>query len=305
MSRQFRETLFRGYGQTFDVDRVLFESETDHQHLIIFENSAFGTVMALDGIIQTTERDEFIYHEMMVHVPILAHDNPRRVLIIGGGDGGSLRETLKHSVVEEVTQVEIDASVIDMCKTFLPGHSAGAYDNPRAKIIIGDGFAYVRECEEKYDIIVCDSTDPVGPGEVLYSEAFYAGCRRTLNDDGIFVGHAGVAWFQTAEALVVHERLRRSFDSVNFFAAAIPTYIGGIMIFPFASNRSDAAGAALDTISARFRAAGISTRYYTPRVHVGAFGIPQYFSDALEKGTPPPGPQWDPEHHEALRRGEG
>lgn len=303
MTRQFRETLFQGYGQTFDVDRVLFESDTGHQHLIIFENSAFGRVMALDGIVQTTERDEFIYHEMIVHVPLIAHGNPRRVLIIGGGDGGSLRETLKHASVEQVTQVEIDASVIDMCKTYLPGHSAGAFDDPRANIVIGDGFAYVKECPEKYDIVICDSTDPVGPGEVLYSESFYAGCRWILNDDGIFVGHSGVAWFQTAEALTVHDRLRQFFESVRFFAAAVPTYIGGVMVFPFASDRIDAADVGLDTVSERFRAAAMSTRYYDPRVHVGAFGLPKYFSDALEKGVPPPGPQWDAQHHEALRRG--
>lgn len=303
MARQFRETLFHGYGQTFDMDRVLFESETGHQHLIIFENSAFGTVMALDGIIQTTERDEFIYHEMMVHVPLIAHGNPRRVLIIGGGDGGSLRETLKHASVERVTQVEIDASVIDMCKAYLPGHSAGAFDDPRANVIIGDGFAHVKACAGKYDIIICDSTDPVGPGEVLYSEPFYAACRRALNDDGIFVGHSGVSWFQTAEAMVVHERLGKSFPSVRFFAAAVPTYIGGVMVFPFASERADAADAGLDTVSERYKAAGIATRYYSPRVHVGAFGLPKYFSDAIEKGIPPPGPQWDAQHHEALRRG--
>ena len=305
MTRQYRETLFHGYGQTFDVDRVLFESETDHQHLIIFENRAFGTVMALDGIIQTTERDEFIYHEMMVHVPVMAHANPRRILIIGGGDGGSLRETLKHRSVEQVTQVEIDASVIDMCKSYLPAHSAGAFDDPRANIIIGDGLTYVEECAEKYDVVICDSTDPVGPGEVLYSEAFYAGCRSCLNDDGIFVGHSGVAWFQTAEAMAVCERLGKYFRSVRFFGAAVPTYVGGIMVFPFASDRVDVADLGIDAISERYKAAGMSTRYYDPRVHIGAFCLPKYFSDALKKGTPPPGPQWDAQRHEALRRGGG
>lgn len=303
MTRHFRETLFQGYGQTFDIDRILFESETEHQHLIIFENRAFGTVMALDGIIQTTERDEFIYHEMMVHVPLMAHGSPRRVLIIGGGDGGSLRETLKHGSIERVTQVEIDASVIDMCKTYLPGHSAGAFDDPRADIVIGDGLAYVRECSEKYDVVICDSTDPVGPGEVLYSEPFYAGCKRCLADGGIFVGHSGVAWFQTAEALVVRERLGGAFRSVRFYGAAVPTYIGGIMVFPFASDRPEIADTGIEAISRRYEAAGISTRYYNARVHLGAFCLPKYFSDALDDGTPPPGPQWDARHHETLRRG--
>ena len=302
MTRRYLETLFNGYGQWFDVDRVLYESDTGHQHLIIFENQAFGRVMALDGIIQTTERDEFIYHEMLVHVPVIAHGNARRVLIVGGGDGGSLREALKHRDIEIVTQVEIDASVIDMCKTYLPGHSRGAFDNPRANIVIADGFEYVRDCEEKYDVVVCDSTDPVGPGEVLFSEPFYAACRRCLGDGGIFVGQAGVAWFQTAEAVEVNERLRRAFESVSFFGAPVPTYVGGIMIFPFASD--DPGLAQLDTaaIANRFETSGINTRYYNSLVHAGAFARPQYLKDALEKGTPPPGPQWNAETHEKLRR---
>ncbi len=300
MSRQFLETLFDGYGQHFDVDEVLFESDTEHQHLIIFNNRAFGTVMALDGIVQTTERDEFIYHEMMIHVPILAHGAASRVLIIGGGDGGSLRESLKHPQVESVTQVEIDASVIDMCKTYLPGHSSGAFDHPKAKVVIDDGFRFVKECEESFDLIVCDSTDPVGPGEVLYSEEFYAACRRCLGKSGVMVGHSGVGWFQTAEALQVHERLRQSFASVDFYCAAVPTYIGGVMMFYFASDDAKLARQSLEVISKRFASAAIGTRYYNPTVHTGAFGVPQYFRDALEKGAPPPGPQWNAAVHEKL-----
>ena len=271
MSRRFNETLFDGYGQHFDVDRVLFESDTEHQHLIIFENRAFGRVMALDGIIQTTERDEFIYHEMMIHVPVLAHGAARRVLIIGGGDGGSLREALKHPQLESVTQVEIDGAVIDMCKTYLPGHSRGAFDHPKATIVIDNVMRYVNECGETFDVIVCDSTDPVGPGEVLYSEAFYAACRRCLGERGVMVGHTGVGWFQTAEAVQVNERLCRSFAAVDFYCAAVP----------YSDSR-------------------IPTRFYNPALHAGAFGVPQYFRDALEKGEPPPGPQWSAKVHEKL-----
>ncbi len=292
--------LFDGYGQHFDVDRVLFESDTEHQHLIIFENRAFGRVMALDGIIQTTERDEFIYHEMMIHVPVLAHGAARRVLIIGGGDGGSLREALKHPQLESVTQVEIDGAVIDMCKTYLPNHSSGAFDNPRANIVIDDGFRYVKECGETFDVIVCDSTDPVGPGEVLYSEAFYAACRRCLGGRGVMAGHTGVGWFQTAEAIQVNERLRRSFAAVDFYCAAVPTYVGGAMMFYFASNDAALAKQPTEIISRRYSDSRIPTRFYNPALHAGAFGVPQYFRDALEKGEPPPGPQWNAKVHEKL-----
>ncbi len=300
MSRQFLETLFDGYGQHFEVERVLFESDTEHQHLIIFENRAFGRVMALDGIVQTTERDEFIYHEMMIHVPVIAHGNARRVLIVGGGDGGSLREALKHPEVESVTQVEIDGSVIDMCKTYLPGHSSGAFDNPKANVVIDDGYRFVKESQETFDVIVCDSTDPVGPGEVLYSEDFYAACRRCLGERGIMVGHSGVGWFQTDEAVQINERLRRVFAAVDFYCAAVPTYVGGAMMFYFASDDASLAKQPIEIITKRFSAQKISTRFYNPELHAGAFGVPQYFRDALEKGAPPPGPQWNAEMHERL-----
>ncbi|HBN16215.1 MAG TPA: polyamine aminopropyltransferase, partial [Pseudohongiella sp.] len=138
--QRWTETLYASYGQSFRVDEILFEHKTEHQHLVIFENAQFGRVMALDGVVQTTERDEFIYHEMLTHVPLVAHGNAKRVLIIGGGDGGILREVCRHKSVEHITQVEIDQAVIDMARQYLPSHSDGAYDDPRANIVIGDGF---------------------------------------------------------------------------------------------------------------------------------------------------------------------
>ena len=151
MMKLYAETLYDAYGQQFSIDKVYFENKTSHQHLVIFENARFGRVMALDGVIQTTEADEFIYHEMMTHVPLLAHGQARRVLIIGGGDGGILREVCKHSAVEHITQVEIDQQVVDMCREFLPRHSAGAYDDPRVSIVIDDGARFVRENTDQFD----------------------------------------------------------------------------------------------------------------------------------------------------------
>ena len=149
----YNETLYDAYGQRFSVDQMLFEHHTEHQHLVIFKNAKFGRIMALDGIIQTTEADEFIYHEMLAHVPIFAHGDARRVLIIGGGDGGMLREVCKHSTIEHITQVEIDQQVIDMCKTYLPKHSAGAYDDPRVNIVINDGLRFVRETDVARELL--------------------------------------------------------------------------------------------------------------------------------------------------------
>lgn len=171
----YLEKLYKTYGQSFEIGEVLFEQQTDSWHLIIFRNEEFGTVMALDGIIQTTERDEFIYHEMLTHTPLFAHGAAKRVLIIGGGDGGILREVLKHPEVEHVTQVEIDQSVIDMCKTYLPNHSNGAFDDPRANIVIADGIEYVCETQDKFDVIISDCTDPVGRARFSLVVAFMKG----------------------------------------------------------------------------------------------------------------------------------
>src|SRR5690606_21174531 len=165
----FSETLYQGYAQQFDVREVLFENRTEHQHLVIFENDTYGRVMALDGAIQTTSRDEFVYHEMLAHVPLFAHPVPRDVLIIGGGDGGLLREVLKHEGVERVVQVEIDRAVIDLCVKYFPEHSQGAFANPRAEIVIGDGIDYVCQTDRRFDVVLSDCPDPIGPGEVLFT----------------------------------------------------------------------------------------------------------------------------------------
>ena len=178
MERWVEETLHRGFRVRLSADRVLFDSETEHQRLIIFENSDFGRVMMLDSIVQLTTKDEFVYHEMMSHVPLFAHGRAKKALIVGGGDGGVLREALRHPELEQVTLCEIDRGVIDLCRQYFPEISAGAYDNPRSRIVIADGTKFVADTEERFDVIMVDSTDPIGPGAVLFTREFYADCRR-------------------------------------------------------------------------------------------------------------------------------
>lgn len=279
--KTYSETLYDSYGQEFAVDKVYFENKTGHQHLVIFENAKFGRVMALDGIIQTTQADEFIYHEMLTHVPLMAHGSVKRVLIIGGGDGGMLREVCKHDSIEHVTQVEIDLQVIDMCKEYLPAHSDGAYDDPRVNIVINDGAAFVRDCEEKFDVIISDSTDPIGPGESLFTSDFYSNCKKCLNDGGIMVTQNGVAYMQLDEVTTTAKRLQPYFADCSFYSAAVPTYIGGIMTFAWASDNTEARTTPVETIRQRFQAANIRCRYYTPDIHVASFALPQYLLDAL------------------------
>ncbi len=281
MSRYWEETLYDAYGQRYRVDEVYFESETEHQHLMIFGNAQFGRVMVLDGIVQTTERDEFIYHEMLAHVPLFAHGSAKRVLIIGGGDGGALREVCKHAGIERIVQVEIDQAVIDMAREFLPGHSDGAFDDPRADIVIADGMDYVRTTEESFDVIISDSTDPIGPGEVLFTEDFYAACKRCLNPGGVVVTQNGVAFMQLDEVKTTTQRLNNSFTDTTFFGAAVPTYIGGIMTFAWATDNPALRQQSATELNSRFAAANMSTRYYTPDIHQASFALPRYILDAI------------------------
>ena len=200
----FQETLHGSIRQTLKVQEVLHREKTEHQDLIIFRNPTFGRIMALDGIVQTTEGDEFIYHEMLAHVPILAQKAAKgavgKVLIVGGGDGGCIREVLRHRDVPECVMVEIDASVIDMSRKHLPNHHAGAFDDPRARIVIADGARFVQETAERFDVVIIDSTDPVGPGKVLFTREFYAGCKRCLTPGGVLVTQNGVPFLQADAA---------------------------------------------------------------------------------------------------------
>ena len=278
----FKETLHAEISQGLRMDKVLFRDQTGLQDLIIFENAKFGRVLTLDGVVQTTEGDEFIYHEMLTHVPVTAHGSARHVLIIGGGDGGMAREVLKHQGVDRVTMVEIDAGVVDMSKRHLPSLSAGAFDNPRLDLVITDGAKYVAETADRFDVIIVDSTDPIGPGEVLFTAAFYADCKRCLNPGGIVVTQNGVPFLQSDEVVNSWHRLGESFADVSFYIAPVPTYQGGHMAFGWATDDTAKRHQSVDSLTARFSPLGIKTRYYTPVVHVGAFALPQWMLDLLK-----------------------
>lgn len=280
---EYLETLYQGYGQRFTVDRLLHEVKTDHQHLVIFDNAVMGRVMALDGVIQTTEADEYIYHEMLAHVPIMAHGNAQHVLIIGGGDGGMLREVLKHRDIERVTMVEIDATVIDMCKAYLPGHSQGAFDDSRLNLVIDDGMRFVSTTNDRFDVIISDSTDPIGPGEALFTENFYQACHRCLKDNGILVTQNGTPFLQLQEVQTTASRMEGVFADWHFYRAAVPTYIGGDMTFAWGATATELRHIDKTLLQQRFQNSGIKTRYYNPDVHLAAFALPQYVLKAIRK----------------------
>ncbi|MBL6927596.1 MAG: polyamine aminopropyltransferase [Rhodospirillales bacterium] len=270
-----------GYAQRFEVSRVVYRNKTDFQDLIIFETPHFGRVLALDGIIQTTERDEFAYHEMLAHVPLFAHGEPARVLIIGGGDGGVLREVLRHDV-ETATMVEIDRTVVDLCREYMPGLSDGAFDDPRADLLITDGLKFVAETQQTFDVIIVDSTDPVGPGEVLFSEAFYADCKKRLTPGGILVTQNGVPSFQGDEVTNSYRRLSSQFADVSFYLTVVPSYVGGFMALGWATDDAALRVQTQADIAPRFEGAGFATRYYTPAVHAAAFALPPFIAELLK-----------------------
>lgn len=263
------------------AENILYESETEHQHLVLFENAKFGKVLTLDTVLQTTSRDEFIYHEMLTHVPILAHGAVRRVLIIGGGDGGMLEEVLKHRTVETVTMVEIDAAVIEFSKKYLPEICKRAFEDPRTDLVIGDGFAFVGQDGPKYDLIIVDSTDPIGPGEVLFTKSFYERCYASLNEGGILVTQNGVPFMQPSELQQTVGFLRPIFADVSCYLASVPTYVGGPMAFGWATDNKALRSVSAEKLDVRFRSANLDTQYYTPPVHKAAFALPGYIAKLL------------------------
>ena len=272
----FTEKLHANYQLRLLVTQTLFQEKTAHQDLVIFENPVMGRILALDGVIQTTEGDEFIYHEMLAHVPILAHGRAKRVLVVGGGDGGMLRRVLQHRGVEQATLVEIDPGVIELCRKYLPSIGENVFDAPRARVVIADGAKYMAETEDKYDVVIVDSTDPIGPGEVLFSAAFYGDCKRRLNAGGILVTQSGVPFLQKTELTNSYQRLKQHFADASFYLAPVPTYAGGFMAFGWASDDLEARRQPQAVIADRFAKSGLSTRYYNADVHVAAFALPNY-----------------------------
>jgi spermidine synthase len=267
--------------QRLRAERILVERSDGIQELLVFENPVFGRALVLDGAVQTTERDEFIYHEMLAHVPLLAHGAARRVLVIGGGDGGTLEEVLKHRSVEEATLVEIDANVIEASREHLPSVGGGAFEDKRARILIGDGLSFVRGTGPRFDVIIVDSTDPHGPAWRLFTKDFYAHCRARLDEGGILVAQSGVPFLQPGELKAVATRLRQVFADVGAYTASVPTYYGGSMAFAFASDDPTKRRPAIALLERRFAESGVVTRYYMPDLHLAAFALPRFMRELV------------------------
>jgi spermidine synthase len=278
------ETLYPDWGQRFLVQRELARAQSAFQDIVIFESSSHGRVMVLDGVIQITEADEFVYQEMLTHVPLLAHGAAANVLIIGAGDGGVLRRVLQHRTVRRAVMAEIDGEVIRLSKEFLPAIGGDAWTDPRAEVIVGDGIDYVKHAPDAaFDAIIVDSTDPIGVGEVLFTDEFYAHCARILTARGLVVNQCGVPFMQADELRETSERRAKFFPHVTAYVAAVPTYVGGFMTLGWAAKNASLTRVGVDEIRRRAGASGIlgGTRYWTPEIHVGAFNLPPYIAQHL------------------------
>jgi len=283
--RWISETLFDdlGFRVSYKVDRVLYEMKTEHQDLVLFENPNFGKMLMLDGATQVTSADEFVYHEMMTHVPILAHGRAEAVLIVGGGDCGIAEEALKHNTVTSVTQVEIDASVVEFSKEHFPEFTGPVLSNPRFDLVIDDGMKFVAQTDRRFDVVIVDSTDPQGPGAVLFTEEFYAGVKRCLKPGGVMVTQNGVPFFQPEELRGSVQKFRKLFADGTCYIAAIPTYVGGHMAMGWATDDRGLRQTSVETLTERYAAAGrFATRYWTPEVHRAAFALPRFIADTVE-----------------------
>ncbi len=262
------------------VDKQLYSGKSEFQRIDVFDSPEFGRFLTLDGYMMLTEKDEFIYHEMITHVPMAVHPNVKKVLVIGAGDGGVVRELVRYPEIETIDMVEIDPLVVEVCKKYLP-KTACRFDDPRLNIYYEDGLRFVRFKENEYDLIIVDSTDPFGPGEGLFTREFYGNCCNALKEDGILVNQHESPFYpdDAAACRRAHKNIVGSFPVAKVYQAHIPTYPSGHWLFGFASKKYHPLR---DLDETRWNMRSLETKYYTTMLHKGAFYIPAYVEELLK-----------------------
>ncbi len=266
MELWFTEEWLEGMRVSLKVKKVVFSAKTKYQNLAIYDTVQFGRTLVLDNIIQTSEKDEYIYHESLVHVPMFAHPNPERVLIVGGGDGGSLREVLRHPTVKEATLVDIDGEVIDAAQKYLPAWSVG-FSDPRTKVIVGDGLKHVAEAKEKYDVVIVDATDPIGPGVVLFTFEFYESVKKALRPGGLMSAQTEAPIVEPDLVRSILDNVRKVFPETRLYTSPMPSYPGGWWSYACGSMGPDPA------VPLREPGHDWGLRHYTSEIHRGAFAL--------------------------------
>lgn len=261
------------------VDTPLYSGQSEFQRIDVFNSKEFGRFFTLDGLMMVTEKDEFIYHDMIVHVPMATNLKIKNVLVIGAGDGGTVRELTRYKTIESIDMVEIDKMVVDVCREYLP-QTACKLDDVRVKLYFEDGLKFVRSKENAYDLIIVDSTDPFGPGEGLFTKEFYGNCFKALKDDGILVNqHESPYYLEYAKSMQrAHKRIKEFFPVCRVYQAHIPTYPSGHWLFGFASKTYDPVK---DLNEQTWNDLGLKTKYYNTDIHKGCFALPTYVKDLL------------------------
>lgn len=261
------------------VERPLYSGQSEFQRIDVFESKDFGKFFTLDGLMMVTEKDEFIYHDMIVHIPMATNPEIKKVLVIGAGDGGTVRELTRYSSIETIDMVEIDKLVVDVCREYFP-QTACKLDDPRVNLHFEDGLRFIRSKENMYDLIIVDSTDPFGPGEGLFTREFYGNCFKALKEDGCLVNQHESPYYQDyANSMQrAHKRLREIFPICRVYQAHIPTYPSGHWLFGFASKKYDPLAHLNEQA---WNDLGLKTKYYNTELHRGSFALPNYVKDLL------------------------
>lgn len=268
-----RENQGKNLSLSYRIKDILHTERSKYQDIAIVDSHQYGRMLMLDSVVQTTEQDEFVYHEMITHVALSAHPHPKKVLVVGGGDGGSIREILKHETVEEAILVEIDERVVELSKQYLPA-IACALDDPRVTVNIEDGLAYVKRAKNEFDLIIVDSTDPIGPAVGLFAQEFYRDLHAALKADGMFVAQTEPPWASKTFLPELHGVFHQIFPIVRLFLAAIPTYQSGLYSFTVCSKKYD------PTVIQPGKHVP-NTKYYSPAIHQAAFTLPPFVADLV------------------------
>jgi spermidine synthase len=274
MELWYTEKQTENIGITCKTIETLHVEKTDFQEMAVIDTLQFGRMLILDGMVQTTVKDEFVYHEMISHVPLNTHPNPKKVLVIGGGDGGAIREIIKHPAVESATLVEIDRRVVEVSREYLPEISCGL-DNPKVKVIYDDGIKHVMDNPDTYDVIMVDSTEPVGPAVALFSSDFYTAIFKALKSDGLFVAQTESPFFNAGLIKDCNNKISAVFPLTKLYLCSIPTYPSGLWSFTMGSKKYDPEKADESNFP------GYKTKYYTPKVHKGAFMLPRFVEEII------------------------
>lgn len=262
------------------VKQHLYTGKSEFQDVDVFESEEFGKFLTLDGLMMVTEKDEFIYHDMITHVAMATNPSIKKVLVIGGGDGGTVRELTRYSHIEKIDMVEIDKLVVDVSREYLP-ITASKLDDPRVSLYFEDGIRFVADTKEIYDLILVDSTDPIGPGEGLFTTEFYQNCFNILSDNGILVNQSESPYYDqfSHEMKRAHKKIKNIFPISKVYQFHMPTYPSGHWLFGFASKKLDPIN---DVDFDKWNALGIKTKYYNPQLHVGCFALPSYVQEMLD-----------------------